>query len=266
MGLHADSGALANLRHEVVRGTIANVLKVAGLEPAPTRRQGMAWKEFLKVHWQVLAATDFVTVELWTARGPIRYHVLFVIRLATREVRIAGLVPEPNEFWMLQVARSLVDPWEGFLSSIRLLIQDRSTLFSEQFRQLLRSGSVETVRLPGRSPNLNAYAERFVRTIRQECLSRMIFFGEDSLRRAVEEFVSHYNVERNHQSLGNRIIQPEVLTFPTDGEICRRQRLGGLLNYYYQAATGEGILIFGQYGYDSDDNQQFDQRKSMIKR
>jgi putative transposase len=90
-------GALANLWHEVGRGTIANVLKAAGLEPAPTRRQGMTCKEFLKVHWQVLAATDFFTVELWTARGLIRYHVLFVIQLATREVQITGLVPEPNE-------------------------------------------------------------------------------------------------------------------------------------------------------------------------
>ena len=89
-------GALANLRHEVGRGTIANVLREAGMDPAPERRKGMTWKEFLKTHWDVLAATDFFTVELWTGRGLIRYHVLFVIRLATREVQIAGLVPEPK--------------------------------------------------------------------------------------------------------------------------------------------------------------------------
>jgi putative transposase len=231
-------GALANLRHEVGRGTIANVLKGAGMEPAPERRQGMTWKEFLKTHWEVLAATDFFTVELWTAKGLIRYHVLFVIRLATREVEIAGLVPEPNAAWMLQVGRNLIDPWAGFLRSSRYLIHDRATVFSEPFRQLLRSAQVEGMRLPARSPNLNAFAERFVRTIREECLDRMVFFGEDSLRRAVEEFVVHYNAERNHQSLGNRIIQPEVPTFPAVGEICRRRRLGGLLNYYYRAASG----------------------------
>ena len=229
---------MANLWHEVGRGTIANVLKAAGLEPAPTRRQGLTWKEFLKAHWDVLAATDFFTVEVWTGRGLVRYHVLFVIRLATREVQIAGLVPEPNESWMLQAARNLIDPWEGFLRSSRMLIHDRSSLFSKQFRQLLRSARVETVRLPARSPNLDAYAERFVRTIRQECLSRIIFFGEASVRQAVEEFVVHYNRERNHQSLGNKIVQPEVRTFPAVGEICRRRRLGRFLNYYYRAAAG----------------------------
>jgi transposase InsO family protein len=174
-------GALANLRHEVSRGTIANVLKAAGVEPALTRKDGMTWREFLKVHWQVLAATDFFTVEVWTGRGLVRYHVLFVIQLATRAVEIAGVVPEPTESWMLQIARNLVDPWTGFLASSRLLIHDRATVFSEHFRQLLRSGRVESLRLPARSPNLNAYAERFVRTIRQECLGRTVFFGASSL-------------------------------------------------------------------------------------
>src|SRR5208282_2990790 len=104
----------------------------------------------------------------------------------------------------------LVDPWSGFLTSSRLLIHDRATVFNERFRQLLRSGQVEPLRLPARSPNLNAYAERFVRTIRQECLGRMVFFGESSLRRAVDEFVIHYNQERNHQGLANQLIRPKA--------------------------------------------------------
>jgi transposase InsO family protein len=230
-------GALANLRHEVGRGTIAAVLKAAGMDPAPERRQGTTWKEFLKTHWEVLAATDFFTVELWTAKGLIRYHVLFVIRLATREVQIAGLVPAPNESWMQQVGRNLIDPWAGFLRSSRYLIHDRANVFSEPFRQLLRSAQVEGLRLPARSPNLNAYAERFVRTIREECLERMVFFGETALRRAVDEFVIHYNQERNHQGLANQLIRPEVPTFPVGGNICRRKRLGGLLNYYFREAA-----------------------------
>ena len=230
-------GALANLRHEVSRTTIARVLQGAGLEPAPGRRKGMTWQEFLKTHWDVLAATDFFTVELWTAKGLIRYHVLFVIKLATREVQIAGSVPEPWESWVGQMARNLTDPWTGFLRSCRWLIHDRSSLFSEHFRQLLRSAKVEGLRLPARSPNLNAFAERFVRSIRQECLDRMIFFGEASLCRAVTEFVSHYNRERNHQGLHNKIIQPEFLEFPATGTIRRRKRLGGLLNYYYREAA-----------------------------
>lgn len=149
-------------------------------------------------------------------------------------MQIAGLVPEPNESWMLQVGRHLADPWAGFLRSSRYLLHDRATLFSERFRQLLRCVQVEPVRLPARSPNLNAFAERFVRTIREECLDRMIFFGEASLRKAVEEFVGHYNRERNHQSLGNQIIRPERAEFPVAGAICCRKRLGGLLRYYYR--------------------------------
>jgi transposase InsO family protein len=129
----------------------------------------MTWREFLKAQWEALASTDLFTVEVWTGRGLVRYHVLFVIQLATRVVEIAGVVLEPTESWMLQIARNLVEPWTGFLSSSRLLIHDRATVFSEHFRQLLRSGRVESLGLPARSPNLNAYAERFVRTIRQEC-------------------------------------------------------------------------------------------------
>ena len=197
----------------------------------------MTWKEFLKTHWNVLAATDFFTVKLWTARGLIRYHVLFVIKLATREVHIAGLVPEASQSWMLQVARNLIDPWAGFLHSSRYLIHDRATVFSEPFRQLLRSAQVEGLRLPARSPNLNAYAERFVRTIRQECLDRIVCFGETALRRAVDQFVIHYNQEPNHQGLANQLIRPEVPTFPVGGNICRRKRLGGLLNYYFREAA-----------------------------
>ena len=134
-------------------------------------------------------------MELWTAKGSIRFHVLFVIRLATREVQIAGLVPEPNAGGMLQVGRNLIDPWAGFLRSSRYLIHDRATVYSEPFWQPLRSAQVEGLRLPARSPNLNANAERFVRTIREECLDRMVFFGETALRRAVDELVIHYNQE-----------------------------------------------------------------------
>ncbi len=135
----------------------------------------MTWREFLKAHWEMLASTDFFAVEVWTGRGLMRYHVLFMIQLATRAVEIAGVVPEPTESWMLQIARNLVDPWTGFLTSSRLLIHDRATVISEHFCQLLRSGQVEPLWLPVRSPNLNAFAEPVVRTIRQECLGRMFF-------------------------------------------------------------------------------------------
>ncbi len=184
-----------------------------------------------------VAATDFFTVEVWTPVGLVRYHVLFVMRLMTREVHFAGIVPEPGETWMLQTARNLTDACDGFLRGVRCLIHDRSTLFTEQFREILKSAGVEPLRLPVRSPNLNAFAERFVRTIKASCLERMIFFGESALRRAVSEFALHYHTERNHQGLGNKIIQPEFAEFPDGGTIRSRQRLGGLLRYYYREAA-----------------------------
>src|SRR5450432_3443364 len=127
---------------------------------------------------------------------------------------------------MQQVARNLTDPWDGFLRSNRYLIHDRATLFTDPFRRMLRDANVETIRLPAHSPNLNAYAQRFVRTIRQECLDRMIFFGEASLRRAIDEFIRHYHEERNHQGLANKIIRPEFPVFPVDGDVTGRNQTG----------------------------------------
>jgi transposase InsO family protein len=165
----------------------------------------MTWKEFLKIQWKVMAAADFFTAEVWTPKGLIRYHVLLVIRLMTREVHIAGIVPEPGEDRMKQAARNLTDESEGFLRGSRYLIHDRATVFTEQFREIIKSAGVEPLRLPARSPNLNAFAERFVRSVKESCLDQLIFFGESSLRRAVSEFVLHYHAERNHQGLANKI-------------------------------------------------------------
>jgi len=236
-GYRRIQGALANLRHEVCRGTVANILREAGLDPSPDRRKGMTWKEFLRVHWSTMAATDFFTVEVWTPVGLVRYHVLFVMRLMTREVHFAGIVPEPCESWMLQTARNLTDASAGFSRGFRFMIHDRSALFTEQFEEILKSAGIEPLRLPARSPNLNAFAERFGRSVKESCVERMIFFGESSLRRAINEFASHYHRERNHQALENKIIQPEFPEFPEIGAIRCRQRLGGLLRCYYRDAA-----------------------------
>ncbi len=230
-------GALQNLGHEVGRSTVAKVLREAGLDPAPERHKQTTWKEFLRSHFAVLAAADFFSVEVWTAVGLVRYHVLFVIRLATREVQIAGIIPEPHGEWMKQVTRNLTDGMDGFLAGCQYLIHDRSSLFTPEFAMILKSVGIETVRLPARSPNLNAYAERYVRTIKEGCLDRMILIGERSLRRAIGEFVVHYHNERNHQSLENKIIRPEFATFPSAGKVHCRERLGGMLRYYYRQAA-----------------------------
>lgn len=138
---------------------------------------------------------------------------------------------------MKQVARNLTDGLDGFLTGCRYLIHDRSSLFSPEFAMILESGGIKAVRLPARSPNLNAYAERYVRTIKEACLNRMILIGGGSLRRAISEFVIHYHTERNHQSLGHKIIHPEFAAFPPAGEVHCRNRLGGMLLCYYRQAA-----------------------------
>jgi transposase InsO family protein len=230
-------GALANLGHEVARGTVSNILKEHGIEPAPQRSKGMPWSTFLKAHWDSMAATDLFTVEIWSRFGLTRYSVLFFIKLSNRLVHVAGITPQPHAGWIKQIARNATDPVDGFLLGIRHLIMDRDAIFTAEFRDFLKEEGVKAVRLPARSPNLNAYAERFVRTIKESSLNRMIFFRESSLRRAINEFLTHYHRERNHQGLGNRLIHPGEEVGVTEGAIACRERLGGLLRYYYRRAA-----------------------------
>ncbi|NIW86590.1 MAG: DDE-type integrase/transposase/recombinase [Gammaproteobacteria bacterium] len=230
-------GALANLGYSVSSSTIANILKRHGIEPAPERGNRTSWRSFLKAHWEVTAATDFFTIELWTPRGLVTYYVLFVIHLATRRVCIVGATPHPNGAFMMQIARNLTDEFGGFLKGYRYLIMDRDRKFTDGFRDALEREDVEPVRCPPRAPTCNAYAERFVRSIREECLDRMILLGERSLRRALGEHGSHYVRERNHQGVGNKLLEPtNVIAFPTE-LAQRRERLGGMLNFYYREAA-----------------------------
>jgi putative transposase len=182
-------------------------------------------------------AADFFTVEVWTHRGLQRYFVLFFIELSTRKVEIGGIARDPNGLWMSQIGRNLTDAVDGILNGKRYLIHDRDPLFTAEFLSMLADTGVTSVKLPPRSPNLNAYAERFVRSIKECCLDKMILFGEGSLRRAVHEFVVHYLTERNHQGLGNRLIMPDHQHLENRGAIHRRERLGGLLNYYHRRAA-----------------------------
>ncbi len=229
--------ALSNVGHEISRDTVANILKAHGIEPAPERGPHTTWADFLKRHWAVMAATDLLTVEVCTLRGIVRYHVLFFMRLSTREVQVAGIWEKGSGPWMEQVARNLTDGINGFLLGFRFLIQDRDPLFTAGFRKILKDAGVETVRLPRRSPNLNSFAERFVRSIKFECLDQMIFFSERSLRFAVGEYLEHYHTERNHQGLGSQIIRPQFQERVSEGSVERHERLGGLLNYYSRQAA-----------------------------
>src|SRR6266849_6016076 len=204
------------------------------IEPSPERSRRTPWSTFLKAHWKVLAASDFLTVEVWTGRGLITYYLLFVISLADRVVNIAGITTRPDESWMLQIARNEDDSAAGALHSKRYLIIDRDTKYSEQFRRLIRDNGTKVIRLPPMSPNMNTYAERFVRSIKAECLDRMIFIGHASLRRAVAEYLDHYHAERNHQGLENRLIQVPAVSSANVGAIHRRARLGCTLKFCYR--------------------------------
>jgi transposase InsO family protein len=228
-------GALRNLGHEIGRNTIKRILAANGIEPAPARRKGMSWQTFLKVHWGVVSAADFFTVEALTRAGLVRYLVFFVIQLKSRRIQIAGIAPDPDGRWMKQMARNLTEADEGFLAGARYLIHDRDPLFTEQFRHILAAEGVKTVRLPPQSPDLNAYAERFVRSIREECLSGVIPLGERHLRWVLSEYMKHYHLERNHQGLGNELIESSGGV--GRGRVACRERLGGLLRYYHRRAA-----------------------------
>ena len=237
MGYTRIQGAMANLGHEVGRGTIANILREYGIDPAPERDKHMWWSTFLRAHRECLVATDFLTVEVCTIRGLVTHYVLFFVDITSRAVKIAGITPHPDNRWMTQIARNLTDLNDGFLRGKRYLILDRDTKYSDAFRGVLVREGIHVIRLPPRSPNLNAFAERFVRSIKEECLNRMIFFGPVSLQHAVRQFTAHYHTERNDQGLENRLPQPAPVTALPLHLVQRRQRLGGILSYYHRPAA-----------------------------
>ncbi len=236
-GYDRIQGALANLGHDVSDQTIGNILKEHGIEPAPDRTRQTSWKTFIKAHWDVLAAIDFTTVEVWTKGGLVTYYLLFVMELKTRRVHFAACTPTLGDDYMKQIARNLTDPFDGFLHGKKYVLMDRDANFSSAFRTMLRNADVDPVRLPAKSPNLNSHLERFHLSIKSECLTRMIFFGEHSLRHAVNTYLIHYHSARNHQGLGNKLIDPGEEVGQTEGEIHCREQLGGMLNYYYRNAA-----------------------------
>jgi putative transposase len=226
-------GALANLGHTVSDQTVGNILKQHGLPPAPKRKTTTTWTEFIRTHLDVLVATDFFTAEVWTLGGLVTYYVLFFIRLDTREEHVAGVTPHPIAPWMMQMGRNLTMEAWGFLSPGQYLIHDRDGKYCPAFQQLIDAAGVTRVPLPPRSPNLNAYAERWVRSVKEECLSRLILFGEASLRHALTQYVEHFHYERNHQGKGNVRLFPAISQDSAcQGPIQCRERLGGLLTYY----------------------------------
>jgi len=235
-GFDRISGALSNIGYDISDQTIGNILRKSGIPPAPKRETAVSWHDFIKSHEDVLAACDFFTTEVITRTDLITCYVLFFIHIGTRKVHITGITTNPNEYWMKQIARNITMVDIGFLFGCRYLLHDRDSKFCDAFRTIIKAAGIKPIRLPPQSPNLNAYAERWVRTVKEECLSKLILFGRQGLEHALREYVAHYHEERNHQGMDNRLLFPSSDYNPgatVDPVYCKK-RLNGLLTYYYR--------------------------------
>ena len=230
-------GALVNVGHRISHQTVANILKSHGIEPAPDRDERTSWKTFLKAHWETLAAIDFTNVEVWTPRGLVTFSLLFAMELKTRRVHFAGCVTTSDGGKSMQrMAMNMTDCEDGFLTGKSHVIMDNDTRFSKAFCEILSDVDIRPVKIAPRCPNMNAYIERFMKSTKYECLNRMIFFGERSIRNAVKEYLKHYNAERNHQGLNNQLIIPLERPPDMDDPIETVERLGGMLKHYRRVA------------------------------
>jgi putative transposase len=217
---------------------VGNILKRHGLPSAPERKTTTTWNEFIRTHMDVPVATDFFTTEVWTLAGLVTYYVLFFIHLGSRQVRVAGVTLHPHAQWMRQVARNVTMAEWGFLAPGHYLIHDRGGKFCPAFQQIIDEAGVRRVPLQPRSPNLNAYVERWVRSVKEECLVRLILCGEASLSHTLTQYGGHCHHERTHQGKGNCLLFPAPhYDRQSDGAIQCRERLGGLLKYYYREAA-----------------------------
>jgi len=221
----------------VSRSTVVGMLKEAGLDPGPRRGEG-SWSDFLRRHAATIWACDFVTKKVWTVRGPVDLFVLVFLHLGSRRVHVAGISANPTQEWVAQQARNVAMRWDSATDRPQHLIRDMDTKFGGGFDAVMASEGVRVIRVGPRAPNLNAHCERWIQSLRHECLDHFVVFGESHLRHVVNEYVAHYLDERPHQSLGNR---PPCGTGPPPGKgsaesvVCQ-QRLGGLLKHYRRAA------------------------------
>ncbi|PVX27043.1 MAG: hypothetical protein CW716_04340 [Candidatus Bathyarchaeum sp.] len=232
-GSRRTKGTLKYLGYTVCHTTIDKILKRNGYDPSPDRARKTRWSEFLRSHWESLAAIDFFTTEIYTWSGITRYMVLVSIDYATRRVEVVGIIQQAHGEWMKQMAKNLTDPISGFLKDKKYLIHDRDPLFTKEFRGILRSSGIRPIKTLPMAPHLNPIVERFVRSIKSECLNQMLIFGERHLRYVIEQYMEHYHTERPHQGIDNEIIEPPP---QGKGEIICQERLGGLLKSYRRVA------------------------------
>jgi transposase InsO family protein len=229
-------GELAGVGVRISATSVAKILRQAGMAPAGARA-GLSWREFLRAHPKTMVACDFFTVEtVWLGR----LYVLFFIELGTRRVHLAGCTANPGGAWTAQQARQLTWSLSERRTPIRFLIHDRDSKFSRTFDDIFRSEGIEIIRAPFRAPKANAFAERWVGTIRRDCLDWILIVNRRQLEHILRVYVDHYNTHRPHRALDLRPPAPErrlrLVSSPPPHHIHRRDRLGGLIHEYAPAA------------------------------
>ena len=232
-GYRRIQGELVGLGHPVAASTIWTILKNAGLDPAP-RRAGPTWRQFLSAQAHAILAIDFAHVDTVFLR---RLYVLVVIEHGRRRVHIAGITAHPTGAWVTQQARNLLMDLGDRADQFRFLIRDRDSKFTAAFDAVFIGADVRVIRTPVRAPRANAIAERFIGTLRRECLDHLLITGPRHLDIVLREYVQHFNTHRPHRSLDQR--PPAGGTPPGSGgaiRVLRRDRLGGLLHEYVQVA------------------------------
>ena len=230
-GYQRIAGELIKLGFRLSPSTVRRVLTSAGLDPAP-RRGAVSWPAFLRRQAASMLACDFFTVETVALR---RLYVLFFIELESRRVHFAGCTTNPSGAWVVQQARNL--SFSGLFERMRFLIHDRDSKFTASFDEVFRSEGITVIHTPVRAPQANAYAERFVRTVRTECLDWLLIVGRSHLEHVLRIYIQHYNRERPHRGLALQPPQAPQLKLPTGGDVQRRDRLGGLVHEYHRAAA-----------------------------
>jgi putative transposase len=239
-GYRRIQGELVGLGIKIAASTVWTILREAGIEPAPKRLE-TSWAEFLRQQAASILECDFLTVDTLFLR---RFYVLFFIELATRRVHLAGITKNPDGPWVTQQARNLLMRLDHEAVQARFVIRDRDRKFSRDFDEVFRSEGIRVIKAPVRAPQARAHAERWVGSLRRECLDRLLIFGRRHLEGVVAAYTLHYNEHRPHRSLGQR--PPLAPSPPTEervpGEVIpldqirRRERLGGLIDEYQLAA------------------------------